>query len=126
DHAEASAELALSMQREIENINAQYNTSIRLRIGICTGPVIAGVIGRGRFAYDLWGETVNLACRLESTGRPGMIQISESTYRRLKDKYQFETKHQIDAKGHGDLAAYWLGNLIEDAAAGGARTKMAA
>jgi len=109
DHAEASAELALNMQEEIKRLNYEYDTSVRLRIGICTGPVVAGVIGRRRFAYDLWGETVNLACRLESTGEAGKIQIAESTYERLKDKYQFEPKHRIDVKGHDLLSAYWLG-----------------
>ena len=108
DHAEASAELALEMQTEIERLNKEYDTSVRLRIGICTGPVVAGVIGRRRFAYDLWGETVNLACRLESTGEAGKIQIAESTYERLKHKYHFEPKHGIDAKGHSGLSAYWL------------------
>jgi class 3 adenylate cyclase len=117
DHAQACAELALNMQCAIERVNEQYNTSIRLRIGICTGPVVAGVIGRGRFAYDLWGETVNLACRLESTGQPGKIQIAESTYQRLKGKFQFGTQHQIDAKGHGHLSAYWLGPRLEAAPA---------
>ncbi len=64
DHAEAIAQLAINMQEEIERLNRQYGISVRLRIGICTGPVVAGVIGRWRFAFDLWGETVNLACRL--------------------------------------------------------------
>jgi class 3 adenylate cyclase len=109
DHAEASARLALDMQEEIKRLNHEYDTSVRLRIGICTGPVVAGVIGRRRFAYDLWGETVNLACHLESTGEAGKIQISESTCERLKDKYQFEPKHRIDVKGHAPLSAYWLG-----------------
>jgi adenylate cyclase len=109
DHAEASAELALEMQTEIARLNYEYDTSVRLRIGICTGPVVAGVIGRKRFAYDLWGETVNLACRLESTGEAGKIQIAESTYERLKDKYRFAPKHRLDVKGHGDVSAYWLG-----------------
>jgi adenylate cyclase len=109
DHAEASAELALEMQTEIARLNNEYDTSVRLRIGICTGAVVAGVIGRKRFAYDLWGESVNLACRLESTGEAGKIQIAESTYERLKDKYQFEPKHSLDVKGHGALSAYWLG-----------------
>jgi class 3 adenylate cyclase len=109
DHAEASAELALNLQEEIKRLNQEYNTSVRLRIGICTGPVVAGVIGRRRFAYDLWGETVNLACRLESTGEAGKIQIAESTYERLKHKYQFEPKHGIDVKGQDHLSAYWLG-----------------
>ncbi|HEY5043584.1 MAG TPA: adenylate/guanylate cyclase domain-containing protein [Verrucomicrobiae bacterium] len=112
DHAEASAELALNLQEEIVRLNQEYGTSVRLRIGICTGPVVAGVIGRQRFAYDLWGETVNLACRLESTGVAGKIQIAESTYERLKQKYQFAPKHLIDVKGHGDLSAYWLGKRI--------------
>jgi class 3 adenylate cyclase len=109
DHAEASAELALDMQEEIERLNHDYDTSVQLRIGICTGPVVAGVIGRGRFAYDLWGETVNLACRLESSGEAGKVQIAESTYERLKDKYQIAPKHRLDVKGNDQLSAYWLG-----------------
>ena len=108
DHAEASAELALDLQEEIERLNHEYDTTVRLRIGICTGPVVAGVIGRRRFAYDLWGETVNLACRLESTGEAGKIQIAESTYERLKHKYEFDPKHSLDVKGHDRLFAYWL------------------
>jgi adenylate cyclase len=108
DHAEASAELALDMQAEIRRLNQAYETSIPLRIGICTGPVVAGVIGRNRFAYDLWGETVNLACRLESTGEAGRIQIAESTYERLKHKYPFKPVHRLDIKGHGQMPGYWL------------------
>jgi len=110
DHAEASAELALEMQTEIARLNHEYDTSVRLRIGICTGPVVAGVIGRKRFAYDLWGETVNLACRLEATGEAGKIQIAESTRERLKDKFHFAPKHSLGVNGHGNLSAYWLGN----------------
>ena len=108
DHAEASAELALEMQQEFARLNHEHNTSIRLRIGICTGPVVAGVIGRERFAYDLWGETVNLACRLESSGEAGRIQIAESTHERLIHKYQFEPKHRTTVKGYDTLFAYWL------------------
>jgi class 3 adenylate cyclase len=105
DHAEASAGLAIALREEIERHNQKYNSSIRIRIGICTGPVIAGVIGRGRFAYDLWSENVNLACRLESTGKAGKIQISESTYERLKDKYQFEKKHSAGVNGQNSVPA---------------------
>ncbi len=108
DHAEASAELALDMQEEIGRFNQQYNTSVRIRIGVCTGPLVAGVIGRKRFAYDLWGETVNLACRLESTGAAGKTQIAESTHEWLKNTYQFAPKHSVDGMGHGHLSAYWL------------------
>jgi adenylate cyclase len=109
NHAEAGAELSLEMQEEIVRLNHEYDTSVRLRIGICTGPVVAGVIGRKRFAYDLWGETVNLACRLEATGEAGKIQIAESTYERLKDKFEFAPKHHLNAKGYDHLSAYWLG-----------------
>jgi class 3 adenylate cyclase len=126
DHAEACAELALDMQREIERINREYETSVRLRIGISNGPVVAGVIGRGRFAYDLWGETVNLACRLETTGQAGRIQIAESTYEQLKHKYHFEAKHPVDAKGHLDLSAYWLGRPLALPALMGTDGKLAA
>jgi class 3 adenylate cyclase len=115
DHAEASARLALDMQEEIKRLNHEYDTSVRLRIGICTGPVVAGVIGRRRFAYDLWGETVNLACRLKATGEAGKIQIAESTCERLKDNYQFEPKHRLDFRGHDTLSAYWLGKSHAEA-----------
>ncbi len=108
DHAEACAELALHLQEEIERLNHEYDTAVRLRIGIATGPVVAGVIGRRRFAYDLWGETVNLACRLESTGEAGKIQIAESTCERLKEKYKFAPPHSLDSKGPDRQFAYWL------------------
>jgi adenylate cyclase len=113
DHARTSAELALDMQKEIVRLNQTYETSIPLRIGICTGPVIAGVIGRSRFAYDLWGETVNFACLLESMGEPGGIQVAESTYERLKNKYRFKPKHSLHLKGHGQRSAYWLDGQLK-------------
>ena len=108
DHAEAIAELALSFQNHVNWVNDHYNTSIQIRIGVNTGSLVAGVIGRKTFAYDVWGETVNMACRLETTGKPGCIQVSESTYARLKHKYKFEAKHDVDLKGHGIVPAYWL------------------
>jgi adenylate cyclase len=101
DHAEAIAELALDLMADIEKFNRAYNTSIHLRIGISTGSVVAGVIGRKRFAYDLWGDTVNLACRLESLGQAGGIQVSEATHERLEQKYQFENGRSITIKGRG-------------------------
>jgi len=112
DHAEACAKLAIKLQEQIERRNTQENSSMQLRIGICTGPVIAGVIGRKTFAYDLWSETVNLACRLGSTGATGKIQVSESSYDRLKHIYQFEKSHSSSANRPSDPPAYWLGNEI--------------
>jgi len=107
-HVEESAELALAMQEKITQLNRKYETSVLLRIGICTGPVVAGIIGHKRFAYDLWGETVNIACHLGSSGQAGKIQIAEPAYERLKHKYRFEPKHSIEIKGYHDLSAYWL------------------
>jgi adenylate cyclase len=108
DHAEASAALALDMREEIERFNQQYNTSVRVRIGICTGPVVAGVIGRKRFAYDIWSETVNHACRLESAGKAGKIQIAESTRERLAGKYSCEGGDSIGSRQESEPSGYWL------------------
>jgi adenylate cyclase len=126
DHAAASAELAIDLREEIERFNQQYNTSIRIRIGICTGPVVAGVIGRGRFAYDLWSETVNLACRLEATGQAGKIQIAQSTYERLKHQYVIELARGMAAAGAHDLPTYWLGHRREHRATLGKNGHIAA
>jgi class 3 adenylate cyclase len=101
DHAEAIADLALDLMAEIDKFNRAYNTSIQLRIGISTGPVVAGVIGRRKFTYDLWGDTVNLACRLESLAQSGSIQVSDPTYEQLKDKCRFDGSRNIDIKGRG-------------------------
>jgi class 3 adenylate cyclase len=126
DHAEAVAGLALDLREEMERFNARNDTSIRLRIGICTGPVVSGVIGRQKFAYDIWGETVNLACRMESSAEAGKIQISESTRERLKENNQFETKRCAGVKGQNDPPAYWLGKRTTPAGVFGASPKAAA
>lgn len=108
DHAEAMAALAVEMCRALEQFNAQYGTSIQLRIGLCTGPVVAGVIGRKRFAYDIWGDTVNIACRLETHARPGTIEVSEATYERVKNKFRCEGPRSIEMKGRGLLNTFSL------------------
>lgn len=108
DHAEAVAAMALDMRTAIQTFNQEYQTSIHIRIGICTGPVIAGVIGRKKFAYDLWGDTVNVACRLESAGEPGTIQVSESTYQRLNRLYEFDGEQSVELKGRGAMSRYRL------------------
>ena len=108
DHAEAVAQMALDLQEEIERFNLAYNTSIHLRIGISTGPVVAGVIGRRKFTYDLWGDTVNLACRLESLGQAGTILVSESAYERLEHKFRFDGSRSIEIKGRGKEIVHTL------------------
>jgi class 3 adenylate cyclase len=108
DHADAIAGLALDFQKQVQRFNQQYNTSFSIRIGVHTGPLVAGVIGRKSHAYDVWGETVNTACRLEATGKPGEIQISESTRKHLEEKYAFASAHNVELKDHATIPAYWL------------------
>lgn len=108
DHAEAIAEMALDMQQKITRFKGLNGEPFRLRIGINTGPVIAGVIGTKKFTYDLWGDTVNVASRMESHGVAGCIQVTATTYERLKDKYVFEERGVTHIKGKGDMITYWL------------------
>lgn len=108
DHAEAMAEMALDMQSEIDRINNQNKTSLNIRIGINTGQVIAGIIGKFKFSYDLWGDTVNIASRMESHGFPSCIQVTPVTHDRLKEKYMFERGDQIVVKGKGEMTTYFL------------------
>ncbi|MBM0741691.1 PAS domain S-box protein [Phormidium sp. CLA17] len=108
DHAEAIANMALDIQQEINQFRTYEGHAIAVRVGINTGSVIAGVIGKKKFTYDLWGDTVNIANRMESHGIPGKIQVTEATYQRLKDQYQFERRGIVDVKGKGEMATYWL------------------
>lgn len=112
-HAEAMAMLAIDMQTAIADFNRQYGTSIKLSIGICTGPVVAGVIGRKKFAYDLWGDTVNLACLLEASAEPGSIQVSESTFEKVKYGFRFDEGRTRELKGRGPTLVYRLCEVIE-------------
>jgi class 3 adenylate cyclase len=107
-HAELVAEFALDVLEAMEALNKKLKSSLKIRLGVHTGPVIAGVIGKKKFMYDLWGATVNTASRLESTGVPNQIQLSESTYEILKDKYLFKKRGTITAKGIGQLNTYFL------------------
>jgi class 3 adenylate cyclase len=108
DHAEAIANLALDMQQAVARFNIEQNQSFSIRIGINTGPVVAGVIGLKRFIYDLWGDTVNVASRMESHGLAGCIQVSEATYQCLKEQYLFEKRGVIQVKGKGAMTTYLL------------------
>ena len=108
DHTEAIAEMALDMLDEIDRFNAERSSSLRIRIGINTGPVVAGVIGTKKFAYDLWGDTVNTASRMESHGVEGYIQMASGTYEILRDKYVCEERGVVDVKGKGEMTTYFL------------------
>ena len=109
DHAEAVAEMALEMQQAIARFQWSNSESIRLRVGINTGgPVVAAVIGIKKFAYDVWGDTVNIASRMESQGVPGKIQVTAATHERLRDKYLFEERGTIAVRGKGEMSTYWL------------------
>lgn len=108
DHTEAIAEIALDMQQAIARFKGDDGKPLGLRIGIHTGTVVAGVIGRKKFVYDLWGDTVNVASRMESQGLAGGIQVTEATYERLKDKYLFKKRGTLVVKGKGEMLTYWL------------------
>lgn len=108
DHAEAIAEMALAMQAAVRHLRCEQEENIQIRIGINTGVVVAGVIGTKKFIYDLWGDAVNVASRMESSGQPGIIQVTTATYERLKDKYVFEKRGTIKVKGKGEMVTYWL------------------
>ena len=108
DHAEAIAEMALDMQEEIERYNAQHGSSVQIRIGINSGPVVAGVIGTKKFIYDLWGDTVNTASRMESHGIEGSIQLTQATRELVRDKYELQERGVIEVKGKGLMTTYFL------------------
>jgi class 3 adenylate cyclase len=108
DHAQAAADLALEMQATMATVCHRLGFELAIRIGMESGPVVAGVIGRHKFIYDLWGDTVNRASRMESHGLPGRIQVGENAHRLLRDRYDFEDRGEIEVKGKGTLRAYLL------------------
>jgi class 3 adenylate cyclase len=108
DHAQAVAEMALELTEAMKAVAAPDGSPVLLRIGINTGPVAAGVIGLRKFAYDLWGNTVNTASRMESYGEPGRIQVTEDVYNRLRNDYAFEYRGEMTIKGKGAMQTWFL------------------
>ncbi|MBE9117885.1 response regulator [Lusitaniella coriacea LEGE 07157] len=109
DYVSAIADMALEMQRQVAHFSWSNGNPLQLRIGISVGgPVVGAVIGTQKFAYDVWGDVVNLASRMESLGQPGRIQVTEAVYERLRDRYQLECRGKIPVKGQGEMTTYWL------------------
>ena len=108
DHATAIITLALGMLRALREEDAAGNPEIAMRIGIASGPAIGGVIGQKRILFDLWGETVNIASRMESAGIPGRIHVASSTRELVGDGYAFEERRSVDIKGLGPMTTYLL------------------
>lgn len=108
DHALRVAGMALDLLDYVTQYNGETGQEFALRIGINSGPVIAGVIGVTKFGYDLWGDTVNVASRMESQGQPGRIQVTQTTYNLLKDHYELVERGIIEVKGRGAMMTYWL------------------
>ena len=108
DHAEAVADAAMEMVAALEKINATNATELQMRVGIHTGPVVAGVIGKIKFTYDLWGDTVNIASRMESSGLPGRIHVSEQTAQALHGKFALEDRGFVECKGLGQVQTYFV------------------
>ncbi len=108
DHAAAVADMALAMVAATDELASRSGHALQIRIGLHTGPTVAGVIGLRKFIYDVWGDAVNTASRMESHGLPGRIQVTGLTYRRLQHLYAFEERGTIDVKGLGRVTTYFL------------------
>ncbi len=114
NHCVRIGEMALDMMAFIETFKDAGDGALALRIGIHAGPVVAGVIGRSKFAYDLWGDTVNVASRLETTARDGVIQVSDTVHEALKVQFVFEQRGTVDIRGRGPMDVYCLVGRHDD------------
>jgi adenylate cyclase len=108
DHADAVADMALAMIETVERMNCDLPIPLQMRIGIHSGDVAAGVIGTHKFAYDIWGDAVNIASRMESHSLPNRIQISAATHGHLRERFRLEPHGSVDIKGKGPMETYFL------------------
>ncbi|WP_226688836.1 adenylate/guanylate cyclase domain-containing protein [Ruegeria arenilitoris] len=108
DPVQCIAEMALDMQAAVQDMSPEFTDGLQLRIGLHAGPAIAGVIGTKKLFYDVWGETVNIASRMESHGEPGRIQLTGLAHEELKTEYTFEERGTIEVKGMGEVKTWWL------------------
>jgi class 3 adenylate cyclase len=108
NNAERMMRMAIRMVHITREHAMEHNASMKLRVGVNTGPVVAGVIGKSKYIYDLWGDTVNLASRMESGGIPDSIQVTRAVYDQLKDLFVFEPRGPIEVKGKGKVEAWLL------------------
>jgi adenylate cyclase len=123
DHAEAVAEMALDMREEADRCGRELGLPLAIRIGIDSGPVVAGVIGRRKFSYDLWGDTVNTASRMESHGLAGQIQVTGRAYERLRGRYELRERGELAVKGKGPMTTYFLVGRVPSAPPADTTTK---
>ena len=108
DHIERTAKASLDMLKVFTRIKSNWDMDFGIRIGIHVGSIVAGVIGQNKFVYDLWGDTVNTASRMESHGVPGRINCSQDIYEKLKDKFIFEDRGESEVKGKGIMRMFFL------------------
>src|SRR6478752_1228289 len=108
NHAERMVRMAIRMVHITREHALEHDVTMKVRVGINSGPVVAGVIGKSKYIYDLWGDTVNLASRMESGGMPDTIQVTRSVYEKLKDEFVFEARGEIEVKGKGKVEAWLL------------------
>ncbi len=112
DHAEAVARFGLAMRDDVARIASRTEAPLSIRVGIDSGPVVAGVIGRSKFIYDLWGDTVNTASRMESHGVPGEVQLTERAAERLEGAFELEPRGPIEVKGKGPMQTFLLKGAV--------------
>ena len=108
DHVRALALFAIDMRTIATDLKDPHGRSVPLRIGMACGPVVAGVVGTRKFFYDVWGDAVNVASRMESTGEAGKIHVSETVYRQLGEEFELEARGLIEIKGKGQMPTWFL------------------